>query len=278
MERTDNIDDGSGWSVNPDPEAVTGMVNDIFMLDKIEPVYQKLRERFTDEPLYLEVIDAILNIDTATPIRDRNCARHRASQYMVDGGKLWRIHTGTSVHPRSRVECISRVEAEAKAEHIHNTGGHWGRDALKIALTDKYHSLKLDMSIMKAIQNCGQCKNFGVPKLNALLEPITRQHPFELLVRDYLSMPTGKGGYHTLGLFLDTFSQHIWVTKYKTAGTAKTTVDSLAGIFNTFTAAKTFMTDGGKHFNNTTEQSKSFALSGLVNIMSSLHTHHGSMA
>jgi len=103
---------------------------------------------------------------------------------------------------------------------------------------------------MKAIRNCGRCKNFGTPKLHALLEPITRQHPFELLVGDYLSMPTGKGGYHTLGLFLDTFSQHIWVTKYKTAGTAKTTIDSLSGIFNTFTAVETFMTNGGKHFDN----------------------------
>jgi len=64
-------------------------------------------------------------------------------------------------------------------------------------------------------------------------------------------MPTGKGRYHTLGLFLDTFSQHVWVTKYKTAGTAKTTVDSLTSIFNAFTAAETFMTNGGKHFDNT---------------------------
>ena len=53
-----------------------------------------------------------------------------------------------------------------------------------------------------------------------------------------------------LGLFLDIFSQHLWVTKFKTAGTAKTTVDSLTGIFNHFTAAETFMTDGGRHFNN----------------------------
>ena len=101
---------------------------------------------------------------------------------------------------------------------------------------------------MKAIQECAKCKNFSAPKLNALLEPITRRHPFELLVGDYLSMPTGKGGYHTLGLFLDTFSQHLWVTKFKTAGTGKTTVDSLATIFNNFTAPETFMTDGGRHF------------------------------
>ena len=65
-----------------------------------------------------------------------------------------------------------------------------------------------------------------------------------------MSMPMGKGRYHTLGLFLDTFSQHLWVTKFKSAGTAKTTVDSLTGIFNNFTALETFMTDGGQHFDN----------------------------
>jgi len=250
MERTDNTDDGSNWSVNPDPEAVTGMINDVFSLDKIDQVQQKLREWFTNKPLYTEVIDAILNIDIATSIHDRNRARHRASQYMIDDGKLWRIHTGTSIRPRSRVECISCTEAEVKAEHIHSTGGHWGRDTLKIALTDKYHSPKLDASIMKGIQNCGQCKNFGPMRLHALLEPITRRHPFKLLVGDYLSMPTGKGSYHTLSVFLNTFSQHVWVTKYKTVGTAKTTINSLSNIFSTFTAAEAFMTDGGKHFDN----------------------------
>ncbi|KIN98694.1 hypothetical protein M404DRAFT_108240, partial [Pisolithus tinctorius Marx 270] len=132
----------------------------------------------------------------------------------------------------------------------HETGGHWGQDALKIALTDRYYALKMDLAVMKAIHDCAKCKNFGTPKLNSLLEPITRRHLFELLVGDYLAMPMGKGRYHTLGLFLDTFSQHLWVTKFKTAGTAKMTADSLANIFNSFTAVEMFMMDGGCHFNN----------------------------
>ncbi|KIN93882.1 hypothetical protein M404DRAFT_103164, partial [Pisolithus tinctorius Marx 270] len=134
----------------------------------------------------------------------------------------------------------------------HESGGHWGRDTMKLALTDKYYTPKLDLAVMKVIQDCAKCKNFGTAKLNALLEPITRRHPFELLVGDYLSISTGKGGYHTLRLFLDTFSQHLWVTKFKTAGTAKTTVNSLATIFNSFTAPEMFMTDRGRHFDNKT--------------------------
>jgi hypothetical protein len=63
-------------------------------------------------------------------------------------------------------------------------------------------------------------------------------------------MPNGKGGYHTIGLYLDTYSQHVWAFKYKSAGTAKTTVDALSRIFQDFVAAETFMSDGGKHFDN----------------------------
>ena len=169
---------------------------------------------------------------------------------MIQHGKLWRLYGGTSIRPWHKVECITRREAEEKAAQLHESGGHWERDALKIALTDHYHSPKIDLSIMNTIAACPKCKNFGAQKLNSLLEPITRQHPFELLVGDYLSMPTGKGRYHTLGLFLDAFSQHAWVTKFKTAGTAKTTVDSLNTIFNNFTTAETFMTNGGWHCHN----------------------------
>ena len=245
--------DGSEWAVNPEPEEILGVINDVYAVhtaEKIHPQHDKLRARFDNEPLFKEVVDALLNLDTDIPIRERTRARSRASQYMLDGGKLWRIHRGTSVRPRSRVECITKEEARNMATRMHAEGGHWGRDALKIALTDRIYSPKLDMSVMTAIQECAKCKNFGSTHLHALLNPITRRHPFELLVGDYLSMPTGKGGYHTLGLFLDTFSQHLWVTKFKTAGTAKTTIDSLKNIFHNFAAPDTFMTDGGSHFNN----------------------------
>ena len=86
--------------------------------------------------------------------------------------------------------------------------------------------------------------------MNALLQPITQHHPFELTIGDYLALPTGKGGYHTVGLYLNTCSQHIWGEKFKTAGSAKMTVKTLTNIFQMFTPAETFMADGGKHFNN----------------------------
>ena len=115
---------------------------------------------------------------------------------------------------------------------------------------DRIWCPNLDGSIVSGISQCGQCKNFGGTHLHALLDPITRRHPFELLVGDYLSMPNGKGGFHTIGLYLDTYSQHVWAFKYKTAGSAKTTTDALSRIFQGFVPAETFMTDRGKHFDN----------------------------
>ena len=133
----------------------------------------------------------------------------------------------------------------------HEAGGHFHRDLIKIALLDKIHSPKLDKSIMKAISDGARCKNFGSTHLNVLLQSITCRHPFELIVGNYLSMPPGKGGYHTIRLYLDTCSQHVWGNKFKMAGTGKTTIKSLTNIYQNFAPAETFMADGGRHFDNT---------------------------
>ena len=64
----------------------------------------------------------------------------------------------------------------------------------------------MDRCIFKGIRDCGQCKGFGTPHIHSLLEPITRRHPFKLVISDYMSMPTGVGGYHTILLVMDVFS------------------------------------------------------------------------
>lgn len=76
-------------------------------------------------------------------------------------------------------------------------------------------SPKLDATILTAIKDCPKCKNFGPTHIHSLLELITRRHPFELLVGDYLSLPKGTNGYSTLGVYLDVFSQHVLVFKHE---------------------------------------------------------------
>ena len=65
-----------------------------------------------------------------------------------------------------------------------------------------------------------------------------------------MSLPTGKGGYKTVGVFLDVYSQHIWVFIFKTAGSGKTTISSLQQIFRNFATSETFMANRGSHFKN----------------------------
>jgi transposase InsO family protein len=243
--------DGSEWTVSEDWETNVGLTHDIFYTtDASTPDIANLRERFKNETIFAEVIDAILELDQGTNLRQKRRARHRASEYIIEGGKLWRVAGGHSTRARSKVECVTREEAVQLAKKEHESKGHWQRDSVKKSLLDRIWSPGLDASIIKGITNCGVCKNFGSSHLHSLLDPITRRHPFELLVGDYLSMPTGKGGYHTIGLYLDTYSQHVFGYKYKTAGSAKSTIDSLGKIFQTFAPWETFMTDGGKHFNN----------------------------
>jgi hypothetical protein len=243
--------DGSDWTVSEDWETNTGLTHDIFYLSNPETQETALlRERFKNEPIFAEVVDAILETDQNTNLRQKRRARHRASEYMIEDGKLWRVAGGHSTRARSRVECVTREEATQLAKEEHESRGHWQRDSVKKSLLDRIWSPGLDASIVRGIKDCGVCKNFGGTHLHSLLDPITRRQPFELLVGDYLSLPTGKGEYHTVGLYLDTFSQHVFGYKYKTAGSAKTTVDSLNRTLQTFAPWETFMTDGGKHFDN----------------------------
>jgi transposase InsO family protein len=69
-------------------------------------------------------------------------------------------------------------------------------------------------------------------------------------VGNYLKLSKGKGGYHTVRLYLDCFSQSVWGDKWKTHSSAATRISTLKRISDTYIPPETFMTDGGLHFNN----------------------------
>jgi hypothetical protein len=60
-------------------------------------------------------------------------------------------------------------------------------------------------------------------------------------------MPTGKGGFGKIGLYIDVFARRLWGFKSKTAA-GKNTVDNLRRITQAFTAPEVLMVDGGSHF------------------------------
>ena len=161
----------------------------------------------------------------------------------------WRIGGGSD-RAKVRLECVTKEETVKLAWEEHRDNGHFHRDNIKAMLLDKITSPKMDQSITKAILDCGKCKAFGTTHLHSLLEPITRQHPFELMAANMLSMPKGKGRYAKLGLWMDVYSQQVWVTKIKTNTTGKTSKKGFGDICELFMAPETLMTDGGPKFDN----------------------------
>ncbi|KAJ3893819.1 hypothetical protein GG344DRAFT_42431 [Lentinula edodes] len=207
--------DGSEWTVSEDWEAVTGLVNDVFGVSAGDGMlrgndatdWEAMLSRFANEPVFTEVVEVLRVLESTASDKEKKRAQHKAARYMVEDNRLWKVGGNEGIRERARVECVTKREAVVLAKTQHGEEGHWGRDSIKLALMDRIWSPKLDESIMEAIVSCPECKNFGTTHLHALLNPITRRHPFELLVGDYLSMSKGKGGYKTIGLYLDTYSQ-----------------------------------------------------------------------
>ena len=70
------------------------------------------------------------------------------------------------------------------------------------------------------------------------------------MVANTLSLPKGKGRFMKLGLWMDIYSQWVWVTKLKMATMAKTSKKSYGDICDLFTELETLMVDGGLEFDN----------------------------
>lgn len=239
--------DGSAWSVSADWESARGLHYDLFsVVETAGTEHSLLRERFKGERAFVEVIDALLGITGASSEAERKRAEHKAQGYMVEGSKLWRIGGPSPTRSVARRECVTKEEATDLARREH-AKLHMGREHIRVQLLNTICSPLLDASITAAIRECGRCKNFGGMHLHALLAPITRRYPFELLVGDYLSMPTGKGGFTKIGLYADVFSQKLFAFKSKAAA-GRNTVDGLRRIVQPFLAPSTFMADGGTHF------------------------------
>ena len=171
------------------------------------------------------MVDALLGTTGASTESDRKRAKYQADGFFIEDGKLWRLGGFSPARAVPRRECVSKREATHLAREEHEKL-HMHRDHICTQLLDHICSPNLDASIGTAILECGRCKNFGNAHVHALLAPVTRRRPFELLVGDYLSMPPGKGGYTKIGLFADIFTRKLWGFKSKSVA-GKNTVDSL---------------------------------------------------
>ena len=87
---------GSEWSVSPDLDNTTGVVHDMLQI-KISDEHAALRNHFNGEPVFSQVIDALLEMDYGTCICERMHAWLRALNYSIADGKLWFVGGGTGV-------------------------------------------------------------------------------------------------------------------------------------------------------------------------------------
>lgn len=89
--------DGHKWSIlDGEPVIVSTEACERAGVFSVESMteYTKLCMWFTDEPIFAEVIDAFLNLDTSKTVREKRKARHCAMGYFPDDGKLWRAGDG----------------------------------------------------------------------------------------------------------------------------------------------------------------------------------------
>lgn len=79
--------DGSAWTVSEDWEATSSIVNNLFAVEADSSI-SNLRSRFTDKPIFFEVINTIYNLDGDQPEHICRHARHRAGSYQIEDGHL----------------------------------------------------------------------------------------------------------------------------------------------------------------------------------------------
>ncbi|KAG2059594.1 hypothetical protein BDR06DRAFT_841459, partial [Suillus hirtellus] len=143
--------DGSAWSISEDWESAHGLVNDLLHISDTDTATIELKTCFMNEPLFLEVIEAMYNLDNGKSEQDHRRAHHQALGYSIEDGCLWCIADGKSIRVRPWLECISQTEAIEMARQEHANNGHWGHDLTKLKLMDHIYSPKLNWSITNAI-------------------------------------------------------------------------------------------------------------------------------
>jgi len=253
--------DGSDWSVLADWETTRGIRNDILLVNQSPPpgdtpsLPYELEDHFKGDVFFEPIVRHLLGRNAGSNISERRRAMHRAQGFMIDNGKLWRVSTKANDRV-SRTKCIPRKEGFQLALTTHRSIGHFKTvDLLKLHLHERYFWPGMDIDCRQVPLECPECKNFGPTHHNALLQPIRRSRPFSLICGDYLSLPNGHGGFKQVGLYIDVYSGFVWGYKLKSAGTAKSTINSLQRIFHDYATPSTFMADGGSHFNNGDVQS-----------------------
>ncbi|KAF8576983.1 hypothetical protein K439DRAFT_1365806, partial [Ramaria rubella] len=95
---------------------------------------QTVLECFASDPYLADITSWLMTLQTLTPLNtaESRRARQQSLEYMVKGGKLWRVG-GKQSHRAPQAECIPASEGKARAKQCHEDR-HWGRDLCETQL------------------------------------------------------------------------------------------------------------------------------------------------
>ncbi|CUA71180.1 Retrovirus-related Pol polyprotein from transposon 412 [Rhizoctonia solani] len=242
---------GRHTDVDPGWEAAHDLVNDLYLLTA-DTTSQELLDRYGRDEYFKDIVFHLLYEAGAEPkdedeARDWKRRAHRAEGYTTRDGKLWLVG-GKHSRGGTPVECIPSHEGLELAHAVHSAGGHFGRDMTVLALQQEYHWPRMRRDATEAVTSCAKCRNFGPRLLTALLQPITRARPLDLLVGDYVSYSEGHGGHKNVLLIMDVYSRFMFAFPTRKPGTGRFTVEALDKIAEFIGTPSSFMADGGSHF------------------------------
>jgi hypothetical protein len=260
-------------AVDPGWEAETGMINNLYLLNEStdaerteldiwltehtpeatlllldDQEAKDLFECFAEDTFFLPIVQLLRGCppkEWTSLERGRYCAL--ALWFFAEDWFLWKVTTAGTT---GRVECVTEEELLDLIHKEYAERRHMSRDFIMGELSKRVFRPGMQRAITEAIQTCQRCVQFGPKVISALLQPVVRSRLFERICLDYLSMPTGKGGYKTILLAVDWFTRWIWAWKSRKAGTGALTVEALKFIKEWYALMEWIFVDGGLHFTN----------------------------
>ncbi|KAG8730926.1 hypothetical protein FRC10_002246 [Ceratobasidium sp. 414] len=211
---------GRDSTVDPGWESAKGLVNDVCHLINDEQI-SSLLERFADDPFFADILIHILfdtsssdDTTSADEIRAAKRRAHRAEGFMVEEDAI--IGTVSSFSRRTLRPRYERSGTPTAIFLAHLTARRYRGDHL-------------------------------LPTLQKLWA-VT---PIRADATDYTSptvRPAGHGGFKTVLVLVDAYSRFAFTFPLRNPGTGKSTVDCLACVSDVLLTPRSFMADGGSHF------------------------------
>jgi transposase InsO family protein len=198
-----------------------------------------LRKRMQGDEQFEELSEFLLSLSTPKGASPQEVGRLRETAkdfFIAEDG----------AHGR---ECIPKREQTALIDGVHEQLNHAGRDRVLAHLHRRFFWRNMPMHVSKRIASCARCQQFGHQVFRSKLQPVTVLRPMQLLSMDYFSLKATKG-YKTVLVIVDYFSRFTWAYKFKTAGTARTTVDALQDLTRNFGDPENLISDNGSHLAN----------------------------